>query len=242
MASISGEMKIVEVEGLRLEEPVAIIGFPGPGFVGSSAAACLIVNLDMFEIAHLESTRILPIKFIVGTHESTMHPFRIYRNLRGDIVVLRQEGLGVTSPSELHDIAMAFVDWLGRKKVKEVLFLDGNQTRQEEAPETFVFSQDIQKLNELKRLGIRPLPEGSISGITPAMMDECTRREIPWAALIASTRGGSVDFQAVELIIDALNKILGLNVDPRVLMGRERQKERGTDVLRSIRRFFTRET
>lgn len=233
-------MKVVEMEGLILEEPIAVVGFPGPGFVGSSAAACLIIHLDMFEIAHIESTRILPIKIIVGSQVSSMNPFRIYRNLRGDTLVLRQEGMGVTSPSELHDIAVAFVDWLDRKGVKEVLFLDGNPTRLEEASETFVYCQDLEKLNELKPLGIRPLPEGSISGITAAMMDECTRREIPWMALLASTRGGNVDFKAVDSVIDAVNKILGLSVDPQVLIKRERQKEGGMDVLRSIRRFFTR--
>jgi len=74
---------------------------------------------------------------------------------------------------------------------------------------------DSERREELMKLGIKPLQQGVIGGLIVSIIDECTERKIPWLMLFAPTRKiGEVDNEGVSMILDSINKIMGLNIEP----------------------------
>ena len=68
---------------IKLNNPLLIAGFPGPGLVGSISINYVIKKLDMQQIFCFESEFIVPgVIFMDG---KLHHPFRIYSNLDGTI-------------------------------------------------------------------------------------------------------------------------------------------------------------
>ena len=235
-------MVIVERKGSKTKNPVVVAGFPGPGFVGNVAAKHLTMNLDMREIAHVESRLIPPMKLIVRGELRPLNPLKIYTNLKGNLIILTEDTLGATSPAGFWDIARALVTWLREKNAKEVIFLEGVLSSAQAEVGMFVYSNDYQKIQTLQSHGIEQLSDGAISGISAGMIDECKEQRIPWMVLLSSTTDlvNKPDFQAAAAIVEALNKILGINVDTDALREMDLQTrdltERRGGLLHSFKR------
>ena len=65
----------------KLNAPILIAGFPGPGLVGSISTSYIINKLHMHQIACVESEFIVPGVIYVGG--KLRHPFRLYANKDG---------------------------------------------------------------------------------------------------------------------------------------------------------------
>ena len=70
----------------KLNAPILIAGFPGPGLVGSISTSYIIDKLDMYQIACVESEHIAPGEIYVGG--KLRHPFRLYSIKEGNVYVL----------------------------------------------------------------------------------------------------------------------------------------------------------
>ena len=85
MSSDLYDTGIVEFEKIKYAQPVVFGGFLGPGLIGPVAAGYIIEKLNMHEIAHVKSQHIPPVAVYVGA--KLRHPFRIYSDSSGKIVV-----------------------------------------------------------------------------------------------------------------------------------------------------------
>lgn len=242
-ALLEQNVVVVEEKGVKTKRPTFITGFLGPGYVGSTASSHLIVNLGMREIAHVESRLIPPMKSIVGGEFRPVHPLRIYMSPRGDLLTLKEEGLGAISSSAFWDIAEALVNWLREKGTRMVILLEGVPVRVEAEPTLFAYCTDHQKVEELRQNGIEPLLDGFMSGIGAGIIDGCIARDIPWLMLLTTTTRlmEATDFQASAKIVDALNNILGIKIDTQSLLElgkntREQREKKG--VIRSFKKFL----
>ena len=70
----------------KLNYPILIAGFSGPGVVGSISANYIIEQLHMHQISYVESEFIMPAVIYIGGN--LRHPFRIYANDVGNVCVL----------------------------------------------------------------------------------------------------------------------------------------------------------
>src|SRR4051812_33130099 len=71
---------------VKLNCPILIAGFPGPGLIGSISTSYIINKLHMNQIACVESQFIVPGVIYVGG--KLRHPFRLYANKEGNVCVI----------------------------------------------------------------------------------------------------------------------------------------------------------
>jgi len=115
------EQKRFQKKSSKLKRPLLIAGFPGPGLVGSISANYIIQELNLHQIAYVESEYIMPgVIFIGGT---LRHPFRLYADDGGNLCVLICEipisGLGIYS------VFNVVIQWAKKFGVSEIIALDG---------------------------------------------------------------------------------------------------------------------
>ena len=215
------DVVILEKENVRVNKPVFVAGFTTGGFVGSIAARHLVESLEMNEIARLESKLIPSPKMVVDSKLKTINPLQIYTNSQGNLMVLiDQAPPGTISPTIFWNIADALVNWLKKKDVREVIFLESSPAREEKIHEVYAYGADFQSLQELKESGVKTLHQGLIGGIIASMIDKCIEQKIPWLVLLTTIKKSTdPDFHAAAIILDTLNKILRLQVDTKILKG-----------------------
>lgn len=115
------EQKKFQKKPSILKKPLLIAGFPGPGLVGSISANYIIQELNLHQIAYVESEYIMPgVIFIGGT---LRHPFRLYADDGGNLCVLICEipisGLGIYS------VFNVVIQWAKKFGVSEIIVLEG---------------------------------------------------------------------------------------------------------------------
>ena len=105
----------------KLNSPILIAGFPGPGLVGSISTSYIIDKLNMYQIACVESEHIAPGVIYVGG--KLRHPFRLYSNREGNVCVLVCEAPIMIQG--MYSVLNTVMRWGLDNKVKEVIVLDG---------------------------------------------------------------------------------------------------------------------
>src|SRR5918992_3823894 len=106
---------------IRLNNPILIAGFPGPGLVGSISTSHIIEQLHMHQIACVESEFIVPgVIYIAG---KIRHPFRLYANEQGNVCVLVCEAPIMIQG--IHSVLDTVMKWSVNNNIKEVFVLEG---------------------------------------------------------------------------------------------------------------------
>lgn len=214
--SKESEIVVVEERPMKTDRPILLTGFQDMGLIGVMAISHIIGSLKLEEVGYLKSRLIPTIKVIVGSEFRTVHSFRLYRNSAGNMLVLLNDsptGLIGLSPF-FNEIARVLADWLHKKDVRLVVALGSYLLQKDEKPVLVAFTKDSEKMEELKKLGVKPLQQGVIGGLIVSIIDECIGKKIPWLMLFApTTKIGEVDSEGIRMILDGVNKMMGLNIE-----------------------------
>jgi len=209
------DIVIVEEKPVKTNKPVLITGFQDMGLIGVVAIMHIINSLRMEEVGYLRSRFIPTVKLIRGSEFRTLNSFRIYKNPAGDLLALVNDspaGFIGMSPF-FSDIGKTLADWFHKKEVRLVVALGSYPIKKDEKPNLVAYSMDSERLEELTKLGFKPLEQGFLGGLIVSIIDECIERKIPWLMLFGPTRRiGEVDSEGVQMIIDSINKMMGLNI------------------------------
>ena len=208
MSSDLYDTGIVEFEKVKYDQPVVFGGFLGPGLIGPVAAGYIIEKLNMHEIAHVKSQHIPPVAVYIGA--KLRHPFRIYSDSSGKIVVMLCE-----MPIDLkglYEISSALLDWFERIKAKEVVILEGLGVEGVPQEREAVFVADEQKSVILKSKGIPPMESALISGVGGSILNQCLTRRVTGLSLLTPVSVQLPDPGAALTIINAVNTIYGLKI------------------------------
>jgi uncharacterized protein len=209
----------------RLDSPILIAGFPGPGLVGSISTSYIINRLQMEQIACIESEFIVP--GVIYAEGKLRHPFRLYSNEEGDVCVLVCE-----APILIHGIYSVLdtvTKWALNNKVKQVMVLDGSPA--EGLPnlkrKPIILSSDgevadsaslIQDVDEGGQENIK-VENGNnadrnlypttayIGGLGGGLISSCLANGLPSKALLIATNKGIPDPEGAALLIESLDKI-----------------------------------
>ena len=194
--------------------PIIIEGFPGFGLVGTIASE--------FLVDHLKTEMIGKIIFedmpaLVAIHENkVVEPLGIFYSKKYNIVLIH----AVTSPTGFEwEIAKTLVKLAQQLNAKEIISLEGvGSNQQDGTPESKAFYYTSEETREkvFKNIGIDPLKEGIIMGVTGALLLKAEK--IPATCLFAETQSALPDSKAAAKIIEALDKYLGLDVDYKPLL------------------------
>jgi len=114
---------------------------------------------------------------------------------------------------------------------KEVISLEGvgSSSTIEGKTQAFYYSNDKTKANKLEAIGIKPLKEGIIMGVTGALL--LKKDQLKISAIFSETHSNLPDSKAAAEIIKVLDQYLGLEVDYKPLL---EQAEKFEDKLRGL--------
>jgi len=192
-----------------------IIGLPDVGLVGLIATSYIISELNLEEIAYMDSDLLPP---VVVLHKGLPHaPIRIYGN-KNLIAVISE--LAVPAPS-IYTIMREIVDWGQAKKVKRIVSMGGipienRQTINE--PEVFVAASNQELLDTVNKNGLKTLNEGYISGPQALSMRYSVNKKMQAIAILAQSFYNYPDPQAAAMALKELSKVSDIKLDVSKLL------------------------
>ncbi len=207
------DSRVVEFGKSKFQDPLVIGGFVGPSLVGVISASYVIEQLGLHEIAHVRSSHIPPVAVFVGG--KLRHPFRIYCDAEGKIVVsICEVPIGLTG---LYEVSFVLLDWLEKIHPKELVVLDGIPVQGLPEERKALGVADAARGEKLRSQGVENAQAALIMGMGGSLLSECLSRRISAISLLTQTSITVPDPGAVLTIINALNSVYGLNIETKVL-------------------------
>ena len=240
----------------KLNAPILIAGFPGPGLVGSISTSYIIDKLDMYQIACVESEHIAPGVIYVGG--KLRHPFRLYSNKEGNVCVLVCEAPIMIQG--MYSVLNTVMKWGLDNRVKEVVVLDGIAV--EGLPDSkrtpMILSSDgksadaanllhddgsINIANKNQHEGADSGPfyanTAFIGGIAGGLLSACLSNGIACKALLVLASSGIPDPEGAAILLESVAKTTNdqtLKIDTQQLREQGANvKRRMEEIMRSIR-------
>jgi len=226
---LSEPVRIIEKKAIPTDA-IMLQGLPDVGLVGLIATSHIISQLDLTEIAYVESDLLPP---IVVLHDGLPHaPLRIFG--KNNLIALISE---TPIPAKaVQPIIRAIVEWSQMKKVKMTISLGGMPipNRQNiEKPKVFGAASNASLLDMLQKKGIDVLKEGFMVGPQALIMRYCAERNVPAVALLAQSFYNYPDPEAAAETIKELNKIFEVQVNVSELIEKgEEIRLRARDIMK----------
>lgn len=195
------------------KNPTIIEGFPGFGLVGTIATEFLIDHLDVELIGKISMDESPAVVAIHDNH--VVEPLGIFYNKKYNLVIIHAVTASTGIEWKLADIIQKLANDLG---AKEIISLEGvgSATTKPDAERVFYFSKDAKSKKNLSKLGLNPLKEGIIMGVTGALL--LNVEKIPLSCIFAETHTDLPDSKAAARVIKTLDQYLGLKVNPEPLL------------------------
>jgi uncharacterized protein len=211
---------------IKLNNPILIAGFPGPGLVGSISINYIIKKLDMQHILCFESEFIVPgVIFMDG---KLHHPFRIYSNIDGTICALICEAPIMING--MHSVLDTLAKWAEDIGIQDVFIIDGMAIQPRSSTDLnpqilsnverspIILSSDdnkiIDSINNNKNVNIESLIEGStsfIGGIAGGLLSSSISHNISCSVIFIPTQSGIPDPEGAALTIEFLQNTIANN-------------------------------
>ncbi len=212
---LSGVVEIIEEGAQAFRSPVAVEGLPDVGLVGTIAASHIVEQLDLKEVAHLESDEFPPVMVL---HKGIPRdPVRIYGN--EDMLVLTSEiPLPITT---VHSTARVLSRWFQEKGVRLEISLSGIPVQDRvnvQTPKVYSVANSGESLDLLKSKGLEVMEEGFVAGIYALLLKEFRKIRLPAVALLSQSFLKYPDPGAAASVILSLNKLVGTSVDVESLL------------------------
>lgn len=229
MKDLSEKMEIVE-KGKVPSEATMIFGFPDVGLVGVIAASYLVEELNLQEIAYLESEMLPP---LVVLHDGLPHSsLRIFAD---DNIMLAISEVPV--PADMvYQIMNALMKWGESKNIKMMISLSGIplQDRQDATElKCFAAASSPETLKLAQDKNIEPLTEGYIVGPQAIMLQHASNTGTPALALLGQCFYNYPDPEAAAEVLKNLAEIVDVKVDVSKLLEKgEEIRLRARDVMK----------
>ena len=242
---------------IRLNNPILIAGFPGPGLVGSISTSHIIEQLHMHQIACVESEFIVPgVIYIAG---KIRHPFRLYSNQEGNICVLVCEAPIMIQG--IHSVLDTVVKWAKENEVREVMVLEGIPVEgiPDSSRKPMILSSAIREDNnndsfykddsgEKKDFSSSPPPSNTtfIAGISGGLLSSCLSNGIACKAVLIPASSGIPDPEGAAILIESISNITDNDSLKRIDAKQLREKganlkRQMTETIRAVREQQSRE-
>ncbi|MBI2133892.1 proteasome assembly chaperone family protein [Candidatus Woesearchaeota archaeon] len=191
--------------------PVVIDGFPGFGMVGTIASEFLIDHLKAEQIGKIVFDNV---PALVAIHQGkVIEPYGIFYNQKYNLVIMH----AMTAPQGTEwKFADIILDVANQLKAKEIISLEGvGSSSDKDESKMFFYTNQTGKDKAFKKMGIEPLNEGIIMGVTSALL---IKSNMPLSCIFAETHSGLPDSKAAAKLIEALDAYLELDVDFQPLL------------------------
>jgi len=233
---LSEEVKIIE-KGKIPSGVIMIYGFPDVGLVGVIAASHIISELNLTEVAYMDSKLLPP---LIVLHEGLPHsPIRIFGNHN---ILLAVSETAIPADT-IYPIMNALIDWGRSKNVKMMISLSGIPIQErQDAQELKVFAaaSNPDMLKIVRDKGIEILNEGYMVGPQAIMLQRCANMEVPAITLLAQCFLNYPDPEAAAEVLKGLANTTGIKVDVSKLLEKgEEIRLRARDVMKRTQQEMT---
>jgi uncharacterized protein len=226
---LSEQVKIVERKKIP-SGATLVFGFPDVGLVGVIAASHLIDELNLEEVAYLDSKLLPP---LIVLHEGLPHSsIRIF----ADSNILLAISEAPIPVDVIYPVMDALIDWGKNKNVKMMISLSGLpiQDRQDAKElKAFAAASNPEALKIAQDKSIEILTEGYMVGPQAIMLQQAANAGTPALTLLAQCFFNYPDPEAAAEVLKDLEKITGVKVDVAKLLEKgEEIRLRARDVMR----------
>lgn len=222
------ETTIIEIEKVKMKDPILIEGLPGIGLVGKIAADHMIAELKATQVAQLVSPH-FPHQVIMqknGVMRMIKNRFYHVKGKKNDLLILVGDVQAVTSEAQ-YEVTGKMLDYCQKKGVKLTITLGGYGTGKVHAtPRVFGIVSNKPMVETYKKYGvIFGESKGSIIGAAGLLLGMGKIRKMPGICLMGETHGGFVDPKSAQSVLEMLGKILGIKIDAKKLDQRAKESE-----------------
>jgi uncharacterized protein len=206
--------EIVETKKVSFDSPIVVVGFPGPGLIGTIVTHHLIGMLNMDLIGTIRSPFTPSISPFYGG--MLRAPIRIYATKDGKLVSIISE---VPLPTiSLPYFAYAVSEWALKNGASELICVEG-LGKKEEGKKCVVYGvAEPEVLGELEEHDIPRLPAGFVGGLPGAIMNECLMRGLKGLCLLVEATQDVPDPASAAEVVKVLSRVRGLNTDVKALV------------------------
>lgn len=188
---------------------IAICGFSNVGMVGSIATSHIVKVLGLQQLGTVIDRNFPPVALVQD--EVPQHPVRVYQG----------NGIGVFT-SDLQfpghtDVKFAetVLDWFTAGGFEKLYVIDGivtGELGEKDSGEIFgVSSSEIGREN-LRSVGVEPVRQGIITGISGWLLAEGDRRGCDVTALLSECNPMYPDARAAALATEALSELMDIEI------------------------------
>lgn len=222
-------VEIVLLKKPELHRPKLICGLPGSGFVAKLALDHLVkeLNAELFCLAYSHS---FPPQVYVrpdGAVELIKHELYYWKSpdSSSDLILYSGDAQPVTPEAE-YEMASKILDVAISLGADMIYTLAAYITGQfVESPKVYGTVTDRELLEELQRHGVKPMLEGSITGMNGLLVGLAKVKGIKGMTLLGETSGYMIDAKASQAVLQVLTKMLGITVNMQTLEERAKQDE-----------------
>ena len=201
----------------KLNNPVLIEGLPGIGFVANIASLHLIQELNAKLFAEIRSSSFQDFAMTAGNGKARLPTNELYyyqgrNNQERDLIILYGNTQALTTVGQ-YELCGKVLDIAQESGCHYIVTLGG--LRRDEKitePKLYCAASDPETLKEALNLGAEII-EGQIFGIAGLLVGLCKLWNMRGFCLLAETPGFYPDASAARQVLNAINKMLHLEVD-----------------------------
>jgi uncharacterized protein len=193
------------------KSPTIIEGFPGFGLIGTITTEFLI---DQLKAELIGTIKFDEIPAMVAIHEGrVVQPIGLFYEPKANLLIVHV----ITNVQGLEwELADALMQLAKQLDAKELISLEGVASPvPTETTKTFYYANMKENRKRFMDIGMEPMREGIIIGVTGALL---LQEGMPVSAVFAETHSGLPDSKASAQIIDVLDKYLGLKLSAKPLL------------------------
>ena len=237
------EMKIVKYSKQSYRDPIAIVGFPGVGLVGSILTGYIVRTLEMEVIAAITSPDFPPYALI--QNGNPYPPIRVYGCKRestsdycGDLIIITSE---ITmKPEQYYELSATLTELFKKMGIKYVIALEGIPRFNGETG-MFACGSVCASRERIDMLELKGFDEGMIRGLTGVMLYEAFISGADVTVIMCPANPALPDPRAAAQMLEPLSKLVPeLKIDPEPLYKEAEEIEnkimhQGSDIERAPR-------
>jgi len=225
------ETKVWIKKGVKISNPIVVIGLPGLGRIGGIISRYLIKKLNT-KLAGIVTSPYFSNQVVVGKRGvARITGVKIYR---GDNVLKSSDLLVVTADEHLeniwgeYDVAMKILRFLIKRNVKLIVTVGGHVSATE-SRRVIGFASKTQLLKKLEEAGCRKAEMGTpVVGLSGIILGLSTMMNVDAVCILGETVSVRPDAEGSREVLNVLNKFLDLNLD---ISDFQREEERINEII-----------
>ena len=193
------------------KNPIIVEGFPGFGLVGTITTEYLVNELKAVSIGAIHSEKI---PAMVAIHDNkVVEPIGVYYSEKFNMIILHVMTNMKGIEWEISEILLELAQQLD---AKDVISIEGVGTSAtEDEIKSYFFSNNEKAKKKFAVVGVNPLKEGIILGVTATLMLQANRN---MSAIFVETNSQLPDSKAAAKAVEVLDKYLKLEIDYKPLL------------------------